>query len=144
MFNRDVRKNYSKLFSLNPTLIEIVTVVIRKYQHSGSNIENTRILWLIIILLILGTTFRRYMNDSGKGSEIMKLQSQNKQLEGHLSAYRQRLKDLTELIPKSELDRVLSRYGLKDILEVQQENGIEAHFASINGSNTPDLGMFNF
>lgn len=84
------------------------------------------------------------MNDSGKGSEIMKLQSQNKQLEGHLSAYRQRLKDLTELIPKSELDRVLSRYGLKDILEVQQENGIEAHFASINGSNTPDLGMFNF
>lgn len=74
------------------------------------------------------------MNDNGKGTEIQKLQSHNKQLENQLSSYRQRLTDLTELVPKSELERILLRYGLKDILELPVENG------SINGSNTPDLG----
>lgn len=72
------------------------------------------------------------MTDSGKGNEIHKLQHHNKQLETQLSAYRQRLKDLTEMVPKNELERILLRYGLKDILEVPQEN---------NGTNTPDLGM---
>lgn len=71
------------------------------------------------------------MTDSGKGNEIQKLQHHNKQLENQLSAYRQRLKDLTEMVPKTELERILLRYGLKDILEVPQEN---------NGTNTPDLG----
>lgn len=74
------------------------------------------------------------MTDNGKGTEVQKLQSHNKQLETQLSTYRQRLIDLTELVPKSELERVLLRYGLKDILELPLENG------SINGSNTPDLG----
>lgn len=83
------------------------------------------------------------MNESGKGTELSKLQSQNKILENQLAAYRQRLKDLTELVPKSELDRILMRHGLRDILDVpQQENGIDAHVANINGSNTPDLGNF--
>lgn len=83
------------------------------------------------------------MNDSGKGTELSKIQQQNKQLESTVSAYRQRLKDLTDVLSKSDLDRILSRYGLRDILELPQaENGIEAHAASINGSNTPDLGIF--
>lgn len=80
------------------------------------------------------------MTDNGKGTEITKLQSQNKQLESTVSAYRQRLKDLVEILPKSDLDRLLLRHGLRDILEVPQQNGLDNHVASINGSKTPDLG----
>lgn len=72
---------------------------------------------------------------------MVKLQSQNKILEQKLDAYRQRLKDLSEIVSKSDLDRILLRYGLRDILEMPpQENGIGNHMANINGSNTPDLG----
>lgn len=81
------------------------------------------------------------MTDNGKGTEMSKLQSQNKQLESTVTAYRQRLKDLVEILPKSDLDRLLLRHGLRDILEVPQQNGLDNHVASINGSKTPDLGM---
>lgn len=81
------------------------------------------------------------MTDNGKGTETSKLQSQNKQLESTVTAYRQRLKDLVEILPKSDLDRLLLRHGLRDILEVPQQNGLDNHVASINGSKTPDLGM---
>ncbi|KAG4066325.1 hypothetical protein HA402_000549 [Bradysia odoriphaga] len=81
------------------------------------------------------------MTDNGKGTEITKLQSQNKQLESTVSAYRQRLKDLVEILPKSDLDRLLLRHGLRDILEVPQQNGLDNHVASMNGSKTPDLGI---
>lgn len=83
------------------------------------------------------------MTDNGKGTEMSKLQSQNKQLESTVSAYRQRLKDLVEILPKSDLDRLLLRHGLRDILEVPQQNGLDNHVASINGSKTPDLGIKN-
>lgn len=87
--------------------------------------------------------YRRYVNESGKGTEVSKLQSQNKYLEQKAEAYCQRLKDLAEIVSKSELDRLLMRYGVRDILELpQQENGIGNHVANINGSNTPDLGTF--
>lgn len=72
---------------------------------------------------------------------MAKLQSQNKYLEQKADAYRQRLKDLAEVVSKSELDRLLMRYGIRDVLELpQQENGVGNHVANINGSNTPDLG----
>lgn len=81
------------------------------------------------------------MTESGKTPEVSKLQLQNKLLENQLAAYRQRIRDLTEHVAKSEIDRILLRHGLRDILELpQQENGIDAHMANINGSNTPDLG----
>ena len=82
------------------------------------------------------------MNDNGKMSELSKAQMQNKQLENQLSVYRQRLKDVAELVPKFELERMLVRYGVRDIMDLPQaENGvIDAHVANINGSNTPDLG----
>lgn len=84
---------------------------------------------------------RRYVNDSGKTSEVSKLQSQNKYLEQKVDAYCQRLKDLIDVVPKAELDRLLMRYGIRDILELpQQENGVGNHIANISGSNTPDLG----
>lgn len=79
------------------------------------------------------------MTDSGKGTEVQKLQTHNKQLENQISAYRQRLKDLTDLVPKSELERILLRYGLKDIFELPQHDNGSLN-GSINGSNTPDLG----
>lgn len=97
------------------------------------------------ITLTIGQAFelayRRYMTDNGKGTEITKLQSQNKQLESTVSAYRQRLKDLVEILPKSDLDRLLLRLGLRDILEVPQQNGLDNHMASMNGNKTPDLGI---
>lgn len=85
---------------------------------------------------------RRFVSESTKGTELTKLQSQNKHLEQQLDAYRQRLKDMVEVVPKSELERILMRYGLRDILELpQQENGVGAQ--NINGSNTPDLGLLH-
>lgn len=84
---------------------------------------------------------RRYVNESGKTTEVAKLQSQNKYLEQKAEVYCQRLKDLADVVSKGELDRLLMRYGIRDILELpQQENGIGNHVANINGSNTPDLG----
>lgn len=87
--------------------------------------------------------FRRYMTDGGKVTELSKLQTQNKQLENSVSVYRQRLKDLMELLPKSDVDHLLQKYSVRDMLEVAPlENGVSNHVASINGSKTPDLGIF--
>lgn len=81
------------------------------------------------------------MTETSKTPELSKLQLQNKTLENQLAAYRQRIKDLTEHVAKTELDRILLRHGLRDIFELPQlENGIDVHMANINGSNTPDLG----
>lgn len=98
------------------------------------------------ITLTIGQAFdlayRRYVNDSGKTVEATKLQSQNKQLEGMVNAYRQRLKDLSELVSKPDLDKLLLRHGLRDICDMPAlENGIDSHMATVNGSKTPDLGI---
>ncbi|XP_055623078.1 PTB domain-containing adapter protein ced-6 [Toxorhynchites rutilus septentrionalis] len=98
------------------------------------------------ITLTIGQAFdlayRRYVSDSGKTVEASKLQTQNKQLENTVNVYRQRLKDLSELVPKSDLDKLLLRLGLRDICEVPVlENSIENHTATVNGSKTPDLGI---
>lgn len=83
------------------------------------------------------------MTDGTKITELSKVQTQNKQLENSVSVYRQRLQDLVDLLPKSELDRLLQSYGIRDILEVAPlENGISNHVATINGRKTPDLGMY--
>ncbi|XP_058465919.1 PTB domain-containing adapter protein ced-6 isoform X2 [Malaya genurostris] len=98
------------------------------------------------ITLTIGQAFdlayRRYVNDSGKTVETSKLQTQNKQLENTVSAYRQRLKDLSELVSKPDLDKLLLRLGLRDIYDVPAlENGLDSHMATVNGSKTPDLGI---
>ncbi|XP_058838812.1 PTB domain-containing adapter protein ced-6 [Topomyia yanbarensis] len=98
------------------------------------------------ITLTIGQAFdlayRRYVNDSGKTVEASKLQTQNKQLENTVSVYRQRLKDLSELVSKPDLDKLLLRLGLRDICEVPAlENGVNNHMATVNGSKTPDLGI---
>lgn len=81
------------------------------------------------------------MSEGGRSTELTKLQNQNKQLESNISLYRQRLKDLIDLVPKAELDKILIRHGLHDIFELPQpESELSAHMANINGSNTSDLG----
>ncbi|XP_063700529.1 PTB domain-containing adapter protein ced-6 isoform X2 [Culicoides brevitarsis] len=97
------------------------------------------------ITLTIGQAFdlayKRYVNDNGKTAEVTKLQQQNRQLENTVTAYRQRLKELTEVMPKNDLERLLVRLGLRDILEVPQENGSDGGANGVNGSKTPDLGI---
>lgn len=81
------------------------------------------------------------MTDGGKVTEISKLQSQNKQLENTVSAYKERLKDFVELLPRSDVDKILLKYGVKDVLEVPNENGVNNHVATINGNKTTDSGI---
>lgn len=91
------------------------------------------------ITLTIGQAFdlayRRYMTDSGKQFEISKLQSHNKILEGTVQTYRDRLREVAEIVSKSDLDKLLLRLGVRDICEVQvPETGV------IDGNKTPDLG----
>lgn len=94
------------------------------------------------ITLTIGQAFdlayRRYMTDSGKQFEISKLQSHNKILEGTVQTYRDRLRDVAEIVSKSDLDKLLLRLGIRDICEVQvPEAGV------IDGNKTPDLGSLS-
>lgn len=91
------------------------------------------------ITLTIGQAFdlayRRFLTDNGKQLEISKLQSHNKILESTVRAYRDRLRELSEVLPKHDLDKFLLRLGIRDILELQvMETG------AIDGSKTPDLG----
>lgn len=90
------------------------------------------------ITLTIGQAFdlayRRYMTDTGKQFEISKLQSHNKILEGTVQTYRERLREVAEILSKSDLDKMLLRLGVRDICEVQIETG------TIDGNKTPDLG----
>lgn len=91
------------------------------------------------ITLTIGQAFdlayRRFLTDSGKQFEISKLQSHNKILESSVQTYRDRLREMSELLAKPELDKFLLRLGIRDILELQVlETG------AIDGNKTPDLG----
>jgi hypothetical protein len=93
------------------------------------------------ITLTIGQAFdlayRRYMSDSGKQFEISKLQSHNKILENTVQVYRNRLREVSEILSKPDLDRFLLRLGVRDICEAPVT---EAN-AAIDGNKTPDLGM---
>uniref|UniRef100_A0A182KAB5 PID domain-containing protein n=1 Tax=Anopheles christyi TaxID=43041 RepID=A0A182KAB5_9DIPT len=111
------------------------------------------------ITLTIGQAFdlayRRYVSDSGKSLESVKLLAQKKQLEHTIAAYRQRLRDLSELVSKADLDKLLLKMSIRDICDVPAlENGVDGHnnYSSnnnninsnnhnVNGSKTPDLGM---
>lgn len=91
------------------------------------------------ITLTIGQAFdlayRRFLTNNGKRLEISKLQSHNKILESTVQAYRDRLRELSEVLPKQDLNKFLLRLGIRDILELQvMESG------AIDGSKTPDLG----
>lgn len=93
------------------------------------------------ITLTIGQAFdlayRRYMTDSGKQFEITKLQSHNKILERTVETYRNRLREISEFLSKSELDKYMLRLGVRDICEVPVVNDVN----TVNGNVTPeDLG----
>lgn len=64
------------------------------------------------------------------------------------------MRDLSELVSKPDLDKLLLRLGLRDICEMPPalENGVDHshhhnnnnnhsnHMAAMNGNKTPDLG----
>lgn len=58
-----------------------------------------------------------------------------------MASYRKRLQDLSEIVPKSDLEQLLVRLGLRNILEVPEEQTLDNNLVSINGSKTPDLGI---
>jgi PTB domain-containing engulfment adapter protein 1 len=95
------------------------------------------------ITLTIGQAFdlayRRYMTDSGKQFEITKLQSHNKILENTVETYRSRLRELSECLPKSDLDKVMLRLGVRDICEVPVVTDLNA----VDGNKTPDLGKID-
>ncbi|XP_050074192.1 PTB domain-containing adapter protein ced-6 isoform X1 [Anopheles maculipalpis] len=111
------------------------------------------------ITLTIGQAFdlayRRYVSDSGKSLESVKLLAQKKQLEHTIAAYRQRLRDLSELVSKAELEKLLLKSGLRDICDVpalengvdgqngynSNNNNINSNNHNVNGSKTPDLGI---
>lgn len=95
------------------------------------------------ITLTIGQAFdlayRRYMTDSGKQFEITKLQSHNKILERTVETYRKRLRELSEFLSKSELDKYMLRLGVRDICEAPVINDVN----TVNGNVTPeDLGEY--
>lgn len=67
----------------------------------------------------------KYKTDSEKTTEVSSLQAKNSQLEKTVSLYRQRLRELSEHIPRGELEQLLQRMGIRDVAEVPAslENG---------------------
>lgn len=93
------------------------------------------------ITLTIGQAFdlayRRYMSDSGKQFEISKLQSHNKILENTVQVYRNRLREVSDILSKPDLDKMLLRLGVREICEVPASESIAS-----DGTKTPDLGGF--
>lgn len=80
--------------------------------------------------------YRRYVSDGTKGGEVSKLHADNKQLENTVAAYQQRLKDLSALLPKADVSRLLAQYGVRDLLEVRPlENGALQLHNGFNGGH---------
>lgn len=53
------------------------------------------------------------------------------------------MKELSEILPKNDLDKILMRLGLREICEVPaMENGFDDHVGTLNGHKTPELGLF--
>ncbi|XP_055379495.1 PTB domain-containing adapter protein ced-6-like [Condylostylus longicornis] len=78
------------------------------------------------ITLTIGQAFdlayRRYVEENGKTTELTKLQQEKKHLEKTMAAYKNRLKELSEIIPKTELEKLLNRMGIQDLYELPPED----------------------
>lgn len=108
----------------------------------GSNAEETHECFVFIsnklasdITLTIGQAFdlayKKYINTVEK-TDLGKAQQQNAELEKSLAIYKSRLRELSLKLPKSELDSMLFKMGIKDILELPAaENG-----ALTNGNAT--------
>lgn len=76
-------------------------------------------------------SYRKYINSVEK-TDLGKAQQQNAELEKALGIYKSRLCELSLKLPKSELESMLFKMGIKDILDLPEvENG-----ALTNGNTT--------
>ncbi|XP_011205458.1 PTB domain-containing adapter protein ced-6 [Bactrocera dorsalis] len=108
----------------------------------GSNTEETHECFVFIsnklasdITLTIGQAFdlayKKYINSVEK-TDLGKAQQQNAELEKAIAIYKSRLRELSLKLPKSELDSMLFKMGIKDILDLPAaENG-----ALTNGNAT--------
>ncbi|XP_067631149.1 PTB domain-containing adapter protein ced-6 [Eurosta solidaginis] len=94
----------------------------------GSNTEETHECFVFIsnklasdITLTIGQAFdlayKKYMTSVEK-TDLGKAQQQNAELEKSLAIYKSRLRELSLKLPKSELDTMLFKMGIKDILDL--------------------------
>lgn len=65
--------------------------------------------------------------DSNEKTNLNKAQQQIEHLQQTISIYKERLRELSNKLPKAELDAMLYKLGVKDIVEVpgQELNGTE-------------------
>lgn len=65
--------------------------------------------------------------DSNEKTNLHKAQQQIAHLQQTISIYKERLRELSNKLPKGELDAMLYKLGVKDIVEVpsQELNGTE-------------------
>lgn len=137
------------------------TSTVNTNNNNNSSAEDTHTCFVFVssklasdITMTIGQAFdlayRRYVSDGTKTTELSKMQFQQKQLEHSVSVYQQRLKDLVELLPKADVARFLSQYGVRDLLEVvplaDNNNGnVQNHVATLNGHKTaPEMGKQKF
>lgn len=78
------------------------------------------------------------MSDTGKTIESTKAQEQNQVLEKQIAVYKKRLREVSELLQKHDLDKILNKLKIRDILELPIENNVVLE----NGNNK--LGKFFF
>lgn len=77
------------------------------------------------------TLYRRYMSDTGKTIESTKAQEQNQVLEKQIAVYKRRLREVAEHLQKSDLDKILSKLKIRDLLELPVESSVVLE----NGNN---------
>ncbi|KAL5287791.1 GULP1 family protein [Megaselia abdita] len=87
------------------------------------------------ITLTIGQAFdlayKRYMSDTGKTIESTKAQEQNQVLEKQIAVYKRRLREVADLLQKPDLDKILSKLKIRDLLELPVENNVVLE----NGNN---------
>ncbi|KAH8252886.1 hypothetical protein KR032_002335, partial [Drosophila birchii] len=97
------------------------------------------------ITLTIGQAFdlayRKYM-DSTEKTNLNKAQQQINHLQQTVNAYQERLREVSAKLPKAELDALLFKMGIKDILEAPstelQQNGIEVATEALSNGKLDD------
>lgn len=83
--------------------------------------------------------FRKYVNTTEK-TELGKAQQQIADLEKTVNIYKNRLRELSQKLSKSDLDSYLFKQGIKDILEVPAQTTTTA---SMNGGDMSNNNLTN-
>lgn len=80
------------------------------------------------------------MSDTGKTIESTKAQEQNQVLEKQIAVYKRRLREVADLLQKSDLEKILSKLKIRDLLELPVENGVVLE----NGNKSGEFFFFTF